>query len=314
MKAIGGYFELELGKGEVFHHNAIHLNTARNAFEYILLAYKFNKVYLPYFSCDVLLEPLQKHNLEVVFYSIDECLQPKFDYSILKHDEAFLYINYFGLKDQFISSLVSIVNNLIIDNSQSYFSKPIFTIPTFYSCRKFFGVPDGAHLYIEKTIDYEIENDISIDRCNHLLERIDYSAEKGYANYVSNENKLHNQPIKKMSSLTASILSSIDYTACMSARKENFKMLHNDLKPSNKLVFDIENETIPMIYPYWGQNKKLRQDLLDNRIYSPTYWPNVKEWCTDSTLEYKLAEEVVYIPIDHRYGSEDINRILNFIK
>ena len=36
-KAIGGYFELELNDyGTIFHDNAIALNSARHAFEYIL--------------------------------------------------------------------------------------------------------------------------------------------------------------------------------------------------------------------------------------------------------------------------------------
>lgn len=43
-KAIGGYFELELRKGEHYHKNALRLNTARNCFEYVLLVRKYTKV------------------------------------------------------------------------------------------------------------------------------------------------------------------------------------------------------------------------------------------------------------------------------
>ena len=46
--AIGGYFELELRSGERYHKDALCLNTARNCFEYILLARKYKKVYIPY--------------------------------------------------------------------------------------------------------------------------------------------------------------------------------------------------------------------------------------------------------------------------
>ncbi len=35
MDAIGGYFELELRKGEHYHKDALKLNTARNCFEYV---------------------------------------------------------------------------------------------------------------------------------------------------------------------------------------------------------------------------------------------------------------------------------------
>lgn len=38
MKAIGGYFELELNDGHEWHASAMRLNTARNVFEYVLRA------------------------------------------------------------------------------------------------------------------------------------------------------------------------------------------------------------------------------------------------------------------------------------
>ena len=57
---IGGYFQLELNKDREYHDKAIALNTGRNALEYILRAKIFKKIYLPFYTCDVLLEPLKK--------------------------------------------------------------------------------------------------------------------------------------------------------------------------------------------------------------------------------------------------------------
>jgi hypothetical protein len=64
MRAIGGYFGLELRGGEHYHKNALRLNTARNCFEYILRAKHYKKVYIPYYTCEVMLEPLKKCNVE----------------------------------------------------------------------------------------------------------------------------------------------------------------------------------------------------------------------------------------------------------
>ncbi|MFW5983430.1 MAG: hypothetical protein ACOCQ4_02930, partial [bacterium] len=61
MNPIGGYFELELNKGEEFHKNALKLNTGRNAFEYVILEKQYKKVWLPYYMCDVMLEPLNRN-------------------------------------------------------------------------------------------------------------------------------------------------------------------------------------------------------------------------------------------------------------
>lgn len=76
MEAIGGYFELELRKGEHYHQDALRLNTARNCFEYILLARKYTKVYIPYYTCEVMLQPLHKLHIAYEFYHINESLEP----------------------------------------------------------------------------------------------------------------------------------------------------------------------------------------------------------------------------------------------
>ena len=72
MKSIGGYFELETKPAAAYYPAAIALNTARNAFEYVLLVRKYSKVYVPYFTCEVMFEPLKKLDIEFQFYQIDK--------------------------------------------------------------------------------------------------------------------------------------------------------------------------------------------------------------------------------------------------
>ncbi len=136
--SIGGYFELELSRGEEYHSDAIRLNTGRNAFEYILRAKKFNKVYLPFYTCDVMLEPITKLNLAYEFYSIDSNFLPIFNYSNVQENEVFVYNNYFGICDVQTREVAALCKNLIIDYSQAFYSKPIKGVDTFYSPRKFF--------------------------------------------------------------------------------------------------------------------------------------------------------------------------------
>ena len=160
--SIGGYFELELSRGEEYHSDAIRLNTGRNAFEYILRAKKYNKVYLPYYTCDVMLEPITKLNLDYEFYFIDSNFVPIFNYSNVQENEVFVYNNYFGICDEQTREVAPHCKNLIIDNSQAFYSKPIKGVDTFYSPRKFFGLPDGAYLYTDKLLDFNLENAVNI--------------------------------------------------------------------------------------------------------------------------------------------------------
>lgn len=313
MKVIGGYFELELSICQEYHQNAICLNTARNAFEYILLANNYSKVYLPFFTCDVLLEPLQKHKIAYEFYNIDNQFEPLFDYDKVQLDEVFLYTNYFGLKDVFIEKLTTQFKRIIIDNAQSFFSMPIRGIDTFYSPRKFFGVPDGAYLFTDNLLDFKLGKDVSINRFSHLLKRIDVSAEYGYSDFVENDESLKSQSILEMSNLTRTLLNAIDYKSIANKRKINFSYLHKKLKTINKLELKINDNQVPMAYPFWSDNLDLKRILQESKIYCATYWPNVKDWVVLKSLEYQLVNEVVYLPLDQRYNEYDMQLIIEII-
>ena len=313
-KSIGGYFDLETASlKQDYHLDAVALNTGRNALEYVLKARKIKKLYLPYFTCEVLLEPLRKLQLPFEFYCINEKLEPVFDFSVLEESDGFLYTNYFGLKDQYIRQLSLVCRQLIVDNAQAFYSKPHNNESTIYSARKFFGVADGAYLYCDEKLNERFDKDISHGRMSHLLLRKDMSAEDGYESFKVNDQALENQPIKLMSSLTKAILSTIDYEYVAKKRIENYRLLDNALKQSNQLGMQLGSDSIPMVYPYWSKDLTLKQRLLENKIYTATYWPNVMQWCNKNSLEYKLANEIVYLPIDQRYGEKDMEIIKNII-
>jgi len=314
MIPIGGYFELELQNGEEYHKDAIRLNTGRNALELILKVKKFRKVFIPSYTCDVILEPFNKLGIDYEFYSINENLEPLFNYDSIKKDEGFLYINYFGLKDSFILNLLLNCKNLIIDNSQAFFAYPKPSIPTFYSCRKFFGVPDGAYLYLDGANTADLEIDISLDRVDQLLKRIEYGAESGFNDFKSNEYKLTGQPILSMSNLTHSILNNIDYEFIKKRRRDNFLFLHNRLSESNQLEIVFTDECVPMVYPLLTDNAELKHKLIENRIFVATYWPNVLEWTEKKSIEYRFSSGIAHLPVDQRYTNYEMNILVKIIE
>lgn len=303
---IGGYFELELNKGEHYHKNALRLNTARNSFEYILRARKYTKVYIPYYTCDVMLEPLKKCNVDYVFYHINEQLEPIETYQ-LQPNEAFLYTNYYGLKQRCVGRLAKEYGKqLIVDNAQAFFAEPLEGIDTFYSARKFFGVADGAYLYTDASLDMEFKQDQSYDRMAHLLKRADIGAEAGYADFRENDDSLIDNPIRLMSNLTEKILCSIDYESIKQLRRSNYLQLDEQLKDKNGIHLSLDEDAVPMVYPYLTDDTTLRQRLIANRIFVATYWPNVGR---ESSFEYMLRTNLLPLPIDQRINNEQIQTI-----
>ncbi len=314
MNPIGGYFGLELNNSGHYHNDALRLNTARNCFEYVLKVRRYTKVYIPYYNCEVMLEPISKLGLQYEFYQINELLEPSV-LPLLKPNESFLYTNYFGLKQGCVKSLAfKYGKQLIVDNSQAFFAKPVDGIDTFYSARKFFGVADGAYLYTDKKIDVELEQDVSYERMSHLLKRVDIGAEAGYPEFRKNDDLLCKQEIKKMSKLTESILSGIDYEMVRQKRIQNYTFLNETLSVSNRIHLDMDEDAVPMVYPYLTQDSSLKQRLNENKIFVATYWPNVFDWVTPNDVEYKLANCLVCIPVDQRYEDADMERILKTIE
>ena len=163
-------------------------------------------------------------------------------------------------------------------------------------------------------MDEDFEQDESYDRMAHLLKRIDLSAEQGFADFRKVDDGLDNQPIRKMSKLTQRVMQSIDYEAAAKKRRENYQMLHEVLGEEINLVLPFEGDAIPMVYPFLSPIKGLREKLIENKVFVARYWPNVLDWTTKGDIEYLLAYQMQPLPIDQRYGKDDMGRILRLIK
>ena len=314
MKPIGGYFSLELSEGESYHPHAIALNTGRNCLEYIMRCRNYRKVYVPYYTCEAVMEPFQKLDIPYEYYHINKQLEIAEDIS-LGSEEALLYTNYFGLKQTYVEQLAKQYGKqLIVDNTQAFYAKPIADVDTFYTCRKFFGVPDGAYLYTDAHADFEIEQDVSYDRVSFLMKRLDLGAEAGYADFHEQSKRLVGQPIKRMSNLTAQMMKGIDYRFVAQRRRENYKYLHQHLAETNQFSLELDEEAIPMVYPYLTKDGTLKQKLIGERIYVATYWPNVLEWTSEKDFECLLVQNTCFLPIDQRYGIGEMERMVSCIQ
>ena len=318
MDAIGGYFELadyEQGKGFP-HSDGILLNTGRNAFEYILRCIGVVKgVYLPYYTCEAVLEPLKKLHIPHSFYHINakfemvEDIQPK-------EREYIIANNYFGVKDAYIKILARNYGEyLIVDCAQALFAKPIPGIKSFYSTRKYVGVADGGVAYgVDGKYSLLYDEDDSTLHNSHLLIRKEHGAEAGFKDYQQNETKLDNQPIRLMCRNTRDILWHIDYQKVITKRRENFAYLHEGLKEENfQQLPGIDTFAGPMVYPFVTRNdRNLRKELIDKKVFVAKYWPNVHQ-LGNYKIEFDLATRLVPIPIDQRYCEEDMDRIIKVL-
>lgn len=311
--SIGGYFELELPQNEEYHPEAISLNSGKNCLQYILQCRKYDKIYIPYYTCDVVLRPIRMLGLRYEFYHIDYNFEIKDDID-LRANEALLYTNYYGIKSEYVKRLAEIYGNrLIVDNTQAFFAQPIAGIDTFYTCRKFFGVSDGAYLYTNVRRNEELPMSVSYQRVQHLIKRIDISPEGGFDDFHKSDEQLSEEDVRQMSKFTKRVMCSIDYQRVASIRRTNYNLINEHLHPFNKMQVALMQDDVPMVYPFMADDRRLRNFLISNKVYSAKYWPNVDGWCAEESTEYRLANYMVPLPIDQRYGEEEMQVIISLI-
>lgn len=306
MKEIGGYIELDTYTGKMLHDEGIKLNCGRNALAYIVKAKNIKKLWMPKFMCDSCDKVLSDNQIDVHYYSIGLDFKP-----VIEEWDGWLYVvNFYGqLSNDYLTSLG---DRIIVDNAQAYFQEPIPGVDTLYTCRKFFGVADGSILYTDKYIEVE-EQDESYNRMNFLLGRFERSASEFYQEYVDNNHFFKNEPIKRMSKLTKNLLHGIDYEMVRKKRTQNFDCLHEKLHSVNKLNLVIPDGAF--MYPLYIENGAvIRKQLQAKKIFIPTLWPAVFNLCEENELEYDMAKNILPIPVDQRYGIEDMKYIFENIK
>lgn len=306
-KIIGGYFGLELTEQHDYFKYGLALNTGTNCLKYLIKEYQIKEIYVPYYTCSAIIQAIKSEQCDIIFYHIDETFMPTIDFDINKY---ILYTNYFGISANNVTLLALKYKNIIIDNAQAFYM-PQRGFASFNSIRKFFGVPDGAMLQCDKFDITNIEKSSAYQKSSHLLKRIDISPQFGYKDFKHNECNLNKENIKLISNLSKSILNSIDVSNAKHIRLKNFAFLHSKLGNSNLLNINIGKYDVPMIYPYFINNgKKLKEKLIKNNIFVSTYWQTATNL---NKQEANFRNNIVALPIDQRYGVEDMQYILDVI-
>ncbi|MCW3122944.1 MAG: hypothetical protein JWQ38_2436 [Flavipsychrobacter sp.] len=315
MKDVGGYFELELQNGGNGYHNTPYaLKSGRASLYHILAHTKPSLVYIPFYTCNALMEPFDALGIKYQFYAITELLEPV-NMPDLEEGEYFVYVNYMGLKDKTMNMLSAhYKDKLIADCTQAFFTKGNGVSWFFNSCRKFFGVPDGSYLYCPQGVSLQLpgaqNEDYIID---HLMLRYNGHTRDGYPYFTANEEQV-GRGIDRMSYLGECLLSRINYKEVMDTRVENYSYLHSLLRDTNLFNAAIDEGMIPMCYPYLPASVLDKASLGEQNIFIPSFWADVLQRNMEGfDIEKKFAAELCPLPVDHRYTTADMEFVYRSI-
>ncbi|WP_237760121.1 hypothetical protein [Sporolactobacillus inulinus] len=313
-KIIGGFFSLELPNKSEYHQQAVHLNSARYALEYVLRVRHYKKIYLPAYLCDSVLQPIKRLGVTPIFYPIDARFAPVLDLD-LEPDTCLYYVNYFGVNGRNVRDVCLKSDRVIIDNTQAFFERPLAHADTLYSARKFFGVPDGGYLYTDAKERIELERDPSYYRFDALLKQMDLGSVSAEPLFQQNEHYLDTCGLHAMARATQRILSSIDYARVRTVRNANFRFLHEHIGKYNQLQADFRDVNGPLCYPFLiDRGSQLKQVLIEQGIYTDDFWEETASRIPADRFEHHLAENLAALPIDQRYGQAEMQVIAQVVQ
>lgn len=319
--AIGGYFELELPRKGEWHSGKLKYFSIREGLRVLLQNMvdargRSFRLWLPRFLCPSVGELMAtlQGQVSVSYYGLNARLDPLLDSSLRADDVLYVY-NVFGLRNRVDCE---IPDGSILDSAHAFFSPPPPHLHTFFSPRKFFGVPDGAYVASERALPVPSPVPVGA-RALYLLKRIDEGPEAGFAEFQSSEATFSLPELRGMSHLSRRILQSIDYAFVKEQRRRNFLVIHDRIGSRNELgaLIDValdDPDFVPFMYPFLVEGGEfLRQQLVSERIYTPCLWAGLTEGGLLDAWESRLVVETVHLPIDQRYSEEDMERVLSHI-
>jgi len=324
----------------------VYLSNGRTAIKFvlshILKRQEIRKCWLPGYLCETMIQPFKELKLDYEFYNIKEGLELDTKYlsnRVKKRDLIFLTY-YFGFpqSDEVLDFLYEIKSlNIVIleDITQSFLTDDIrikrIGNYSIISIRKWFGIPEGGiaisfnDLFdkdlLRKEPFYEF---VYLRLMAALLKNL-------YLNEIIQEKDYFRQMFKRaeelansniglniMSELSIKILNSIDFKVLINKRRENFLFLLSNINDLNKitpLYKELKEGVCPLGFPIVvPQRDLLRAFLTSNSIFCPIHWIIPSEIPSDFSYAHYLSQNILTIPCDQRYSTNDMEIIVNKVK
>ena len=319
------------------------LTSCRQCIEYALEQLensKYEKIALiPPYTCHTVVQPFLNKGYKVTTYPLDANLCTSVDELIESAEQTrasvVLIHQYFGFNSlngdfQLLNKLRGKGVTIIEDCTQSLYSS-IQRIPADYyvaSIRKWCGVPDGGFvvgskgLFVIDVSPYTMELQEKKEQASLLKYKYLFlnSGEKDVflKCYGEAETILANQDnYRSITDLSVKIQNNLDIDALRKVRRDNYKVLCEGLEGNTSIEIlwpDIPNGVAPLYFPFIVEDRiKIQSILREHSIYAPIIWPKPDNLEVEQETVNYLYSHLLCIPIDQRYDSDDMQRVIKVI-
>lgn len=304
----------------------IFLFNGRSAIFSIINTLKPEKVWLPDYLCETILDAVNKTKTKINFYNINYNLKiDNLDWiKKLNNNDLVILIEYFGfpVEPDIIKKIKTKKAGILLDAAQSLLSKNTRAASDFivYSPRKLVGVPAGA------VIQTNNKKFISNIYLQYVCEENLFFIYKAYQKRTAFDNdfrtewyndyklSVQNQIIGnyRIDDFSLSVLKfGINYKNIAEKRRENYKFLLSEL--SDIAIYKtLPDNVVPLGFPILSDKRgEIIEMLYKNSIFAPVHWP-----VTDNNRPYNkmLKKNEITLICDQRYNSEDLMQMVKLIK
>lgn len=320
------------------------LSTGRSAIRYVIKAIEkrypsIKKVaVLPSFTCDTVFDPFLKAGYQVFYYPVGIDLTTSSETVrrvVLEHDASIvLFHRYFGFDtldsqiDVFCDEMKKMGKFTIEDCTQCLYSDIDRSTADFFvgSIRKWTGTPDGGFAVCRegvfgtkpKVADMKLEEakvKASYAKYHYLYENSGDKQEM-LAMYRYAEDILDDQKgYYTISDTSSKVQANLNVVELKRKRRNNFNILSAFLKVPVQPLFPLINgPEVPLYFPVLVKDREsLQKHLVKNAIYAPIVWPKSEAQSYVDEGAENAYKHLLCIPIDQRYGADDMNRIVETI-
>lgn len=357
MKEIGSFFSICQCRDSV---NTMHdvsdnkqvrqYSLCREALLEIARHYNTNnkRVIFPAYTCRSVFEPFIQEGWECRYFDVSKDLRIKVDSFVALFEtfnpEVCIIHPYFGtdLTDEELQTLAYVKRRfgclMVEDKTQCIFSSSVHEVfdVTVGSYRKWFSIPDGGFLRVERDLpklvipdtDYpdnepfvSLMSDAMYLRGTFLKsgdEEIKAIARRISALSLSKINGVI--ATHRMSDYSLKLMHGFDTEDIQKRRMDNYIFLFDALKNSYRLKLVKESvaeiKSAPLYFPIYAKNRDIFQNALSKKsIFATALWQTsaTPEMVSDSDVEY-IFNHILVIPCDQRYDRTDMERVVDVIE
>lgn len=320
-----------------------YFKSGRNATKALIqkLEISEKKVLLPIYTCSTVIEPFVDEGWQIAYYSLNKDLsineKSLFQAYEKVHPSIVLFHSYFGLDT--LDSSIELIRKMhdsgtiiVEDITQSLFSGHYISFADYYvsSFRKFFAIPDGGILFSKNKLPLFEKESSNPDIAKIAVEAFDAKADYFVNSTVEKKDYFRskyqelnilisdNVSVSDISPLSLRMFNGIDRMDIQEKRRNNYRYLTENIKNSTNLQKVFSNELgsdTPLYFPIYvpERRKEIQSYLAEKNIYCPVIWPKSSLILDEDEVSKYMYSNMLCIPIDQRYGQEEMARIIKVL-